>query len=64
MSLGNILVLLGVLVLFTPFSGFPQSWLEFILPALGILVCAIGFRIRGHAVSNESPVADENEDSV
>jgi hypothetical protein len=46
MSRENILILLGLLVMLAPFSGLPISWLEFILPIIGLAVGAIGYSFR------------------
>jgi len=42
----SILIFLGILIILAPFSGLPQSWLEFLLPALGLIVGGIGFSLR------------------
>jgi peptidoglycan/LPS O-acetylase OafA/YrhL len=43
MSKGTILIILGALVALAPFSGLPSSWLQFILPAVGIAVIALAY---------------------
>ena len=42
----SILIILGVIILLAPFSGLPQAWLEFLLPALGLFVGGVGFSLR------------------
>jgi hypothetical protein len=46
MSRESILILLGILTILAPFSGLPLSWLEFILPAIGLAVAALGYSFR------------------
>jgi len=46
MSKESLLVLLGVLIAVTPFSGLPSSWLMFILPVLGVAVVFTGLLLR------------------
>ena len=43
------LMILGGIVLLSPFSGLPLSILTWILPVLGLAVLAIGFSYRERA---------------
>jgi hypothetical protein len=45
----------GIIVALAPFSGLPLSWLEVILPVLGILTAIIGYFLRARRKSAESP---------
>lgn len=38
-------MIIGGLVLLSPWSGLPLSWLEWILPLFGIAVVGIGFTL-------------------
>lgn len=55
MSRSLMLMILGGVVLLSPFSGLPLSILTWILPVLGLGVLAIGFsyRERAEKTSNE-----------
>jgi hypothetical protein len=46
MSREKILMVLGVLVFISPWSGLPLSWLLWILSVIGLAVVAIGFTLR------------------
>jgi hypothetical protein len=46
MTRESFLILLGVLVALSPFSGFPLSWLAWILPILGILIVGVSITLR------------------
>jgi hypothetical protein len=46
MSRESLLVLLGILIALSPFSGLPLSCLMVALPVLGILVFGIGISLR------------------
>lgn len=43
MSKETILIIVGVLVVLSPFLGLPASWLSLILPALGAVVVGIAY---------------------
>lgn len=47
MSRSLILIVLGVLVALTPFSGVPQSIMVWVVPPLGVLVALIGLSYKG-----------------
>lgn len=62
MSKKNIVTLLGVLVILSPFAGLPYSWLMVLLPLLGIGVVLTAFLMRKKetppvAVYDEEPPA-------
>jgi len=46
MSKEGTLMIVGVLVILAPFSGLPLSWLEWILPVLGVIVIIVGYLVR------------------
>ncbi len=46
MTRSNALLLLGALVILSPFSGLPLSWLEWLLPVLGAVIAGIGYTLR------------------
>lgn len=46
MSREGTLILLGVIVVLSPFLGLPYSWLMWILPILGLAVLAQGIVLR------------------
>ena len=46
MTRGTILIILGVLVALSLFSGLPLSWLEIIIPILGLVIAFIGYLMR------------------
>jgi len=46
MSKEGTLLVVGVLVLVSPFLGLPMSWLTFLLPILGAIVITISQIIR------------------
>ncbi|HRH24401.1 MAG TPA: hypothetical protein PK109_02325 [Candidatus Paceibacterota bacterium] len=47
MARSSILILLGILVLLTPYLGLPYAWLMVLLPILGLCVLLIGITLRG-----------------
>jgi hypothetical protein len=55
MSRENFLILLGVLILLSPFAGLPMSILAWILPILGILVLVIGITLHRNRQPKETP---------
>ncbi|MBA3789265.1 hypothetical protein H0X32_02640 [Patescibacteria group bacterium] len=42
----SFLVLLGVLIILSPFSGLPLSWLTWVLLCMGVIVVIIGITLR------------------
>ncbi len=46
MARSSILILLGALVVLTPYLGLPYSWLMALLPILGVCVILIGITLR------------------
>ena len=46
MSRESIVLLLGVIVLFTPSLGIPDSWKKYILLGAGLLLILLGFLLR------------------
>jgi uncharacterized membrane protein YhaH (DUF805 family) len=42
----SFLMILAVLIMVSPFAGLPLSWLEWILPILGLFVLIIGISLR------------------
>lgn len=49
MTRERVLMILGVLVLISPWSGLPLAWLAWILPAIGLIVVGIGLTLRGRS---------------
>ncbi|HVX90771.1 MAG TPA: hypothetical protein VHC20_04040 [Candidatus Paceibacterota bacterium] len=43
MSKETTLIIVGVLVVLSPFLGLPESWLSVILPALGAVILVMGY---------------------
>lgn len=54
MSRENVLILLGLLIMLAPFSGLPNSWLEFVLPAFGLVVVLIASMVRAQQRAEEA----------
>jgi hypothetical protein len=46
MSRSSVLILAGLLLILVPFAGIPSTWIAFIVPVLGIVVCITGFSVR------------------
>jgi hypothetical protein len=44
-------ILLGLLVVITPYLGIPGSWKTFLLVIVGALLAGIGFLLRGEALA-------------
>ncbi len=53
MSSESTLILLGILVVITPYSGIPSFWYGYILPILGLFIMGIGFLFRTRRISSE-----------
>lgn len=51
------MILLGILVVLSPFAGLPLAWLMWLLPILGALIVIIGIMIRRSRRTQENPVA-------
>lgn len=49
MSKETLVFILGVLVFFVPFLGFPGEWKKWILVGVGVLLMAIGYALRRKA---------------
>lgn len=43
MSKETTLIIVGVLVVLSPFLGLPESWLSVILPILGAVILVLGY---------------------
>jgi len=59
MSRESVLILLGVLTVFAPFSGLPVSWLAWILPVLGVCVVIIGVSLKLQQLLAPTPAVEE-----
>ncbi|MDB4992527.1 MAG: hypothetical protein JWL75_772 [Parcubacteria group bacterium] len=59
MSRERILIGLGVLILISPWSGLPLTWLMWILPVLGLAVIVIGFTL----LTRNKEVLPANQDT-
>ncbi len=62
MSRESVLILCGLLVAFSPFSGLPVSWLAWLLPILGAVVIAVGVSFKAQKIL-AVPVTDHEQDS-
>ena len=52
MSRPSLLILLGSLVMFMPYSGLPSSWVTVLLLLFGASIVGVGFSIRNTHVRN------------
>lgn len=59
MSRESVLVLIGVLVAVSPFSGLPVTWLAWILPVMGVAVLLIGVSLKAQKLL--TPLPQEHE---
>lgn len=57
MSRSSTLILLGLLIVITPFSGLPTALRTFLLVLFGALVVAIAFLIRSREVESARAAA-------
>ncbi len=55
MSKENFLILLGVLVLLSPFAGLPMAILVWVLPILGVLIVIVGIMEHRSKKEPETP---------
>lgn len=53
MSSESTLILLGILVVITPYSGIPSFWYGYVLPIFGLFIIGIGFLFRARRISSE-----------
>ncbi len=56
MTREHLIMLLGALVFVSPWSGLPLSWLEWILPLIGLLVIGLAFTLRRRTPAAEPPL--------
>ncbi|KND47903.1 MAG: hypothetical protein AB199_04065 [Parcubacteria bacterium C7867-004] len=61
MSRVRLLIIIGSLVVLSPFMGLPMSLLSFLLPVLGLGVIAIGISQRPPAARPTAPTYDPSE---
>ena len=61
MSRESMLILLGILVMLSPFLGLPLSLLAWLLPFLGFVTLGIGISLRTERKRSTSPVASSHE---
>ncbi len=54
MSSESTLILFGLLVVITPYSGVPTFWYTYILPILGIVIIGIGFLFRSRRIASQN----------
>jgi hypothetical protein len=59
MSRTSALILLGILIILTPFSGFPTSIRSLLVVVFGACVSSVGLMIRAHEARGPLP---PNED--
>jgi uncharacterized membrane protein YwaF len=58
MSRTGILIVLGILVMLTPFSGLPIAIRSALLVAFGIAVLGIGLSLRSREIERTRPTAE------
>lgn len=46
MTRESIVILLGIVVFFTPFLGIPDNWQQYIISSAGVLLLLIGYSLR------------------
>lgn len=46
MTRESIVILLGIVVFFTPFLGIPDTWQQYIISSAGVLLLLIGYSLR------------------
>lgn len=63
MSKRTTLILLGLLIVITPFVGLPYSYLMWVLPILGLLVAYLGYSRRSIRMPAEDPALHEGPES-
>ena len=56
MSRESILIILGILVIVAPWSGFPLAWLKWAFLIFGLAVVLIGFTLRRRTAPGAHPV--------
>ena len=54
MSKEMAVVVLGLVVVVTPYLGFPSGWRELLLLVAGLAIMLIGFLLRGESLSRRS----------
>lgn len=59
MSRESVLLLLGILVAVSPFSGLPVTWLAWLLPIMGAAVFIIGVSFKAQKML--APLPQEHE---
>ena len=52
MSRESMLILLGILVVLSPFLGLPLSMLAWLLPFLGLVILGIGISLRAERLGS------------
>jgi hypothetical protein len=60
MTRAHLLILLGTLVILAPFSGLPSSWLDIVLPLLGLAILIVGYTFR----PQPKPIPRADSDTV
>lgn len=59
MSRESVLIVVGILVAISPFSGLPVSWLVWILPIMGAIVAVIGMTYKAQSVLATIPALED-----
>jgi Na+/H+ antiporter NhaC len=62
MTRERVLMILGALVLISPWSGLPLAWLTWILPIIGLVVLAIGFTLRNRTAVAPPALPESREE--
>jgi hypothetical protein len=53
-------IVLGLLVVVTPYLGLPGSWKTVIFVVAGLVLAGVGFLLRGEALERGAHVADRH----
>ncbi len=61
MSRESMLILLGILVMLSPFLGLPLSLLAWLLPFLGLVTLGIGISLRTERTRSAKPAISSHE---
>jgi hypothetical protein len=64
MSRETILIILGVLVALSPWSGLPPLWMEIVLVMLGLGIIAIAVTLRGRKAGVSLPAVQYPSETV
>jgi hypothetical protein len=60
MSRDMTLIVLGLLTIVIPYTGFPSSWRTLLLVLIGLAVAVIGFLMRGQTLSKPKKTTEQH----